>query len=231
MASGGGGVGAGPRPALRPVRVQAAARAGADYLGFVLAPSPRRAALELAPELDPALGPASPERVGVFVLPPASAQSQVAAATAEEMAMLARAFRLDLLQLHGRLTPALAQAIRAAVGLPWILAVRAGEDDPRSALGEAPFALLFDTPHPAGGGSGHVFDWELARPWRSKARLFLAGGLAPANVGRAIERVRPFAVDVASGVEEAPGVKSASAIADFVAAVQEADRARAAERT
>jgi phosphoribosylanthranilate isomerase len=219
----------------RPADALAAARAGADYLGFVFAPSPRRAPLELAPELDRALGQASPERVGVFVLPPASAQPPGAAATAGEMAVVARTFRLDLLQLHGSLTPALAEAIRAAVGLPWILAVRAGEDDPRSALGAAPFALLFDTPHPAGegGGSGHPFDWELARPWGSEARLFLAGGLTPGNVGQAIERVRPFAVDVASGVEETPGVKSAAAIADFVAAVRSADRARAraTERT
>jgi len=222
----------------RPADVRAAALAGADYLGFVFAPSPRRAELELAPELEP-LGPGGPSRVGVFVLPQASAEPAAdraaAAQAAREMAAIARAFRLDFLQLHGRLTPALAGAIRAEIDLPWILAVRAGEDDPRSALAAEPFALLFDTPHPSGrgGGSGTTFDWELAQPWRSQSRLFLAGGLAPGNVGQAIDRVQPFAVDVASGVETCAGEKSADAIAKFVAAVRAADRARppAPERT
>ena len=207
-----------------------AARAGADYLGFVFADSPRRAPAGLGPELAHALGDAGPERVGVFVLPPA-VTAPGAAAAAAEIATLARSFRLDLLQLHGPLTPPMAAALQAATPLPWILALRAGVDDPAPALSAAPFAVLFDTPHPLGrgGGSGQAFDWHLAAPWRERARLFLAGGLGPGNVAQAVAQVRPFAVDVASGVEAAPGEKSADALRDFVAAVRAADRALAAE--
>jgi phosphoribosylanthranilate isomerase len=207
-----------------------AAGAGADYLGFVFAESPRRSPPGLGPELDRALGPDGPKRVGVFVLP-AAASARAAEMIAEEIAIATRAFGLDLLQLHGPLSPVLAAALRAASPLPWILAVRAGADDPAAALTASPFAVLFDTPHPQGrgGGSGQVFDWRLAAPWRDRARLFLAGGLGPANVAEAVAQARPFAVDVATGVEAAPGEKSAEAIRAFVAAVRAADRARAAE--
>lgn len=208
-----------------------AARAGADYLGFVFARSPRRAPAGLGAELAQALGHSGPERVGVFVLPDPPLPRALAEGTAVEIASVAQAFGLDLLQLHGPLSPALARALRAATPLPWILAVRAGADDPEPALAADPFALLFDTPHPAGqgGGSGQAFDWSLAAPWRERARLFLAGGLGPANVAEAVAQVRPFAVDVASGVETAPGEKSGDAIRAFVAAVRAADRRLAVE--
>jgi len=209
----------------------AAAEAGADYLGFVFAPSPRRAPPELAAELALALGAAGPKRVGVFVIPAAPLTSAGAERAAAEIAALAAAFRLDLLQLHGPLTPEFAMALRAATSLPWILAVRAGADDPELALAAEPFALLLDTPPPAGrgGGSGRTFDWRLAVPYRRRARLFLAGGLGPTNVAQAVARVRPYAVDVASGVESGPGEKSGQAIKDFVAAVRGADRQLATE--
>src|SRR4030095_15587022 len=157
------------------------------YLGFVFADSPRRAPATLGAELAAVLGPEGPKRVGVFVVPSAMTDSEAERAAAE-IATHAGAFALDLLQLHGPLSPRMAAALRAATPLPWILAVRAGADDPEPRLAHEPFALLFDTPHPAGrgGGSGQTFDWRLATPYRERARLFLAGGLGPANVAQAV---------------------------------------------
>jgi phosphoribosylanthranilate isomerase len=207
----------------------AAARAGADYLGFVLAPSPRRAPASLGPALDSALGAAGPKRVGVFV-PQGTITPEDITKTAAEIAEQTQRFRLDLLQLHGSPPPALLAAIRARVDRPWIAALRAGADDPEPALAQSPYALLLDTPPPggAGGGSGKTFDWGIAVPWRHRARLFLAGGLQAENVAQAIARVHPFAVDVASGVEDAPGVKDHAQLLAFIAAVRAADRDRRA---
>jgi phosphoribosylanthranilate isomerase len=193
----------------------AATAAGADFLGFVFAPSPRRAPPELAAELRAALPRAGPPRVGVFA---DSAPADVAAT--------ARAFALDYVQLHGCIAPALVSAIRAATGLPLILALGAGEDDPAAARLSEPYALLFDTPRTGGGERRQPFDWRLAVPAARAGRLFLAGGLRPENVGEAIHLVEPFAVDVASGVELSPGVKSEPLLRAFVAAVRAADHAR-----
>src|SRR5690606_9077854 len=75
-----------------------------------------------------------------------------------------------------------------------------------------------DTP-----GSGTTFAWSEAQAWRCHPRLILAGGLTPDNVAEAVRRLRPYAVDVASGVEAAPGIKSPEAVRRFVEAVREAD--------
>jgi phosphoribosylanthranilate isomerase len=83
-------------------------------------------------------------------------------------------------------------------------------------------ALLLDAPSEGYGGSGRAFDWTRVPPRRGK-RLILAGGLDSANVARAVRTVRPYAVDVSSGVEEAPGRKSAARINEFVDAVRRAD--------
>jgi len=86
-------------------------------------------------------------------------------------------------------------------------------------------AVLLDAPHPVlKGGTGRTIDWAKARETTRYARVILAGGLTPENVAEAIRQVRPFAVDVASGVESAPGVKDASKLRAFFLAVQEADR-------
>jgi phosphoribosylanthranilate isomerase len=74
------------------------------------------------------------------------------------------------------------------------------------------------------GGTGRTIDWNRARTIASSRRVILAGGLTAANVGDAIRTVRPYGVDVASGIEDAPGVKNAEAMKAFVAAVREADR-------
>ena len=84
-------------------------------------------------------------------------------------------------------------------------------------------ALLADAPSDAHGGSGTSFDWNRVPSRRTKP-LVLAGGLDADNVGDAVRRVRPYAVDVSSGVEETPGVKSAIRINQFIAAVRAADQ-------
>lgn len=84
-------------------------------------------------------------------------------------------------------------------------------------------ALLLDAPSEVYGGSGTAFDWTRVPRSRGK-RLILAGGLNPDNVGRAVRTVRPYAVDVSSGVEDAPGHKSAARINEFVDAVRRADQ-------
>jgi phosphoribosylanthranilate isomerase len=82
--------------------------------------------------------------------------------------------------------------------------------------------LLLDTPSASYGGSGTVFDWSRI-PGVRTARVILAGGLTSHNVARAVKVVRPYAVDVSSGVEDAPGIKSAARIREFVDAVRRAD--------
>jgi len=128
---------------------------------------------------------------------------------------------LDVLQFHGSETE---QECRV-FGLPWLKAVamenaesaKQAESDYPGAMG-----LLLDS-HATGkrGGSGKVFDWSLSRPIAKP--IWLAGGLNSANVAQAIHVVRPFAVDVSSGVEAAPGIKDASRIRAFIKAVREVD--------
>jgi phosphoribosylanthranilate isomerase len=91
-------------------------------------------------------------------------------------------------------------------------------------------ALLADAPSPGYGGSGQRFDWAVLPSVRNKP-LVLAGGLDPTNVGHAIRTVRPYAVDVSSGVEDAPAIKSAARIERFFAAVRAADASLATEST
>jgi phosphoribosylanthranilate isomerase len=187
-----------------------AVEAGADYLGFVFAPgSPRRVrADDIAPWLDEVrLGA---ELVGVF-------RDQ----EPREVEALVEGLDLDLVQLHGR-----------EEGEAWLrLPVRVVEARPvgavgvaASRLGEAAWADLLDTEDPRGGGTGRSFDWTRAAAVAHHRRIFLAGGLDPGNVAAAVAAVRPFAVDVSSGVEESPGRKDAKALLDFMKAIDEGRR-------
>lgn len=112
------------------------------------------------------------------------------------------------------------------VRYPLILAVTVDGSFQPASLGSIEVnAVLLDAPHPLlKGGTGRTIDWAKAREATRYVPVILAGGLTPENVGEAIRRVRPFAVDVASGVESAPGVKDASRLRAFFSAVQEADR-------
>ena len=86
----------------------------------------------------------------------------------------------------------------------------------------SPAMLLLDTASSGYGGSGRVFDWALARPLAKKAPILLAGGLLPTNVGHAVRAVRPYGVDVASGVESSPGIKDKKLMARFIRSAKEA---------
>jgi phosphoribosylanthranilate isomerase len=171
----------------------AAARAGADAIGFVFWPgSPRAVAIERARAIAAALPPFV-TIVGLFVDP---APEQVRATLA--------ALPLDLLQFHGGEAPEFCRAF----GRPYIKAVpvsaKAARVDLLEYAARYPDAcgLLFDAPPAAGlpGGTGQTFDWD-ALPRDLPRPLVLSGGLTSANVGAAICRLRPWAVDVSSGVE------------------------------
>jgi phosphoribosylanthranilate isomerase len=106
-----------------------------------------------------------------------------------------------------------------------ILAVTVDESfEPASLRNIEANAVLLDAPHPTlKGGTGRTIDWAKAHESTRYARVILAGGLTPDNVADAIRQVRPFAVDVATGVESSPGVKDASKMRAFFAAVREAE--------
>ncbi|MCS7100337.1 MAG: phosphoribosylanthranilate isomerase [Burkholderiaceae bacterium] len=196
----------------RVIDLDAAAAAGADAVGFVCYErSPRHVSLPRLQELARALPP--------FVQPVLLFVNAPSAAVAAALDVLPQA----LLQFHGDEDPAAC----ARHGRPFIRAVRiaAGVDllDCERQYARAT-ALLADAPAQGYGGSGVTFDWARVPPAgvRRKA-LILAGGLTADNVGTAIAAVRPYAVDVSSGIEDAPGVKSAEKMRRFVAAVRAAD--------
>jgi len=194
----------------RPEDVAAAVDAGADAVGLVFHPgSPRFLKLAeaeaLAKQLPPYVTP-----VGLFVN---AEPAMIAAAVAAIPALV--------LQFHGDETPTQC----AAAGRPYLRAARMapGFDllDFARRFGEAQ-GLLLDAHVEAFGGSGKVFDWSLV-PRGVPHRLVLSGGLHAGNVGSGIREIRPWAVDVSSGVESARGVKDAAAIHAFCDAVREAD--------
>jgi len=136
---------------------------------------------------------------------------------------IAREAGATAVQLHGPGFPDL-QELLSAVTL--VVAVPVREGFTAEALGKfRPNAYLLDA-FDAGrlGGTGKTFDWNAAREAKRYGPIILAGGLTPENVGQAVRVVRPFAVDVASGVESAPGIKDSAKLSAFFAAVTEADR-------
>ena len=185
-----------------------AARHGADAVGLVFHPASRRAVgAEAAAEIARALPPFV-TAVALFVDPEPEAVE----------AVLARV-PVGLLQFHGDEPPELCRRF----GLPYLKAVPMGAGaDPREyARRYADAAGLLLDSHGGGrtGGSGEAFDWgrvpgDLGRP------VVLAGGLHPGNVAEAVRRVRPWAVDVSSGVESAPGVKDPARIEAFMQEVR-----------
>jgi phosphoribosylanthranilate isomerase len=194
----------------RPGDARAAAEAGADAIGLVFYPrSPRFLSLERAVEIRDAL-PAFVQTVALFVNPDAAQVAQVIGRV-----------RPALLQFHGDETPRFCTQF----GTPYVKAcrVRQGIDlleylRPFSTAA----AWLLDSFVEEYGGVGERFDWSLA-PERRERPLILSGGLDARNVGEAIRRVRPWGVDVSSGVEAAKGIKDAARIAAFIAEVRHAD--------
>lgn len=194
----------------READVADAVEAGADALGFVLYPkSPRAVTPERAAELARRLPP--------FVTPVLLFVN----AAPETIAHAVRLVPQALLQFHGDETPEQC----AAVGRPWLRAARMAPgfdllDFARRHPGAT--GLLLDTHVEAYGGSGKVFDWSLIPP-SVPVPVVLSGGLSPANVTDGVLRVRPWAVDVSSGVERDKGIKDAALMRRFCQAVREAD--------
>lgn len=188
----------------------AAVRAGADAIGLVFyPPSPRCLSVRQARSLRATLPP--------FV----SAVALFVNATPDAVAQVCEAVRPDVLQFHGDETPGFC----AQFGIPYIKTCRMKpEVDLLECLRPYPDAAawLADTFVAAYGGVGAAFDWSLLPAARPRP-LILSGGLDAGNVAEAIRRVRPWAVDVSSGVELEKGIKDASRISQFIAEVRNAD--------
>ncbi len=131
---------------------------------------------------------------------------------------------VNAVQLHNPGRPASVGATLGRYPVIWAVAVACGFTPEDLKVLKAA-AFLLDAYHPTlRGGTGRVVDWNLARQAKRYGRIILAGGLTPENVGEAICTVRPYAVDVASGVEASPGRKDPAKLRDFFASVEEADR-------
>lgn len=208
----------------RPEHALVAAEAGADFVGVVLAPSRRRVTLDVAQEVARALelwykmGVPRPALVGVF-----------ADAPVEQVNAAVRACPLDWVQLNGdepvdyclQVEAPVIKALRLPPGLSAEDAL-ARITHYREALAPQGGLLLVEAAVPGQyGGTGQAMDWALAGQLARQVPFLLAGGLTPGNVGEAIERVRPWGVDVSSGVETG-GSKDLSKIKAFVKRAREA---------
>jgi phosphoribosylanthranilate isomerase len=190
----------------------AAIEAGADYLGFNFYPkSIRFIEKSTCAEITSVLKPEHPhiKLVGVFV------NSSV-----DEIKDILQTCKLDLAQLHGDETPEtfsqlVPHAFRAFRGIP--------ESNAGYERNEVPAMLIDAAVKGVYGGSGVTADWTAAAELAKKYPLLLAGGLTPENVADAVRQVQPWGVDVASGVESAPGEKDAGKISVFVKAVREVE--------
>ncbi len=219
----------------------AAAIAGADFVGLVLAPSRRRLSLDKARRISDAVHALSapPAVVGVFVNEPSEAVNRVADFC-----------RLDWVQLSGdepwdycraidwpiikvthvaaAMTPladgedadaAAAPAARAATATSAASIIAGLQRDCSSPLKHEPMYMLDSQAGSACGGTGHPFDWGLAREVAASFPVIIAGGLTPDNVASMLREVRPWGVDVSSGVETG-GIKDAAKIEAFIRAVR-----------
>jgi len=171
--------------------------------------SPRRCDPGAAVEIGSALK-RRVEVVGIFVNP-----------TLAELTQTAEAVGLTALQLHGDEGPAFCTEAARRTGCKVIKAVRvrSGADIQALVPFHTDYHLLDSYVRGRRGGSGETFEWELARAHRGPVPVILSGGMRPDNVGEAIAAVQPFAVDVASGVEDAPGRKDRDKLEAFAAAV------------
>jgi len=182
---------------------------GADAVGFVFAPSSRQIAAQQVYDITRRLPPEI-LTVGVFRDEHPSRVIDTVNRSGVKAA-----------QLHGHETPAMVAEV--AEQIRWVIkAVVAGSPDARNATAFDTDLILVDAPSP---GSGAVFDWSLVDDVPTGPRIILAGGLTPDNVAAAVARVKPWGVDVSSGVERSPGKKDALKVKAFI------ERARAAAPT
>ena len=192
----------------------AAIDAGANLLGFnFYEKSPRHITEAEAAKIRARL-PMKIKAVGIFVN-----------ASPAEVTALRKSLKLDAVQLHGDETPdSVAQIARL---MRVIKAFRVEPEFPLSTLDEYPeaFAFLFDAAHTGQyGGTGRTTDWDVARRAALNRRIILAGGLKVENVAAAVRIVRPYGIDVASGVESEPGKKDPGLLREFIQEVRRAER-------
>lgn len=179
---------------------QAAARSGADLIGFIFTKSKRQISPGAAASIASRL-PASVQTVGVFVNEDVAVMERIASNVG-----------LDFIQLHGEEPPDVATSLSVKV----IKAFPAEREKLEHANTYPCDYLLIDTPSVNRGGTGKTFDWSLLQETAiDRERLLLAGGLRPENVRKAVEVVKPFAVDVSSGVET-DGKKDPEKIKAFI---------------
>jgi phosphoribosylanthranilate isomerase len=203
--------------------IDAAVTARADMIGLVMFPkSPRHVDLHEASALarhcrSSSLGQT---KVVVLLVDPDDTLVQAVSTTVAP----------DFIQLHGHETVTRVREVKALSGLPILKAVPIATTSDLAAA--RPYAddasmLVFDAKPPKGaaltGGNGVAFDWHILADHSAPRPFMLSGGLTPANVGQAIRIAKPNVVDVSSGVETAPGVKSASLICEFVANARRAN--------
>jgi phosphoribosylanthranilate isomerase len=208
----------------RRVDVEAAVEAGADYLGFIMAPSPRRVSAEEIARITHGVATGIP-RVAVLVN-----------ASLAEIEETLSTVQLEALQLHGDEDPESCRRIRRRFGLPVIKALRlrrpVATEDPEpaelvAAYGDADFLLIEAYVEGLYGGTGRTADWALAAEMIQafpKTRFFLSGGLGPENVREALEAVEPQGVDASSGLEAAKRIKDHEKIRLFSEVVKTHDR-------
>lgn len=182
---------------------------GADAVGFVFAPSARQVAPARAGDIAKRL---PPEILTVGVFRDEAPQRVVD---------IVNGAGLRAAQLHGHETALDTSWVRSRVPVV-IKAFPGGDPELAKAATYGADIVLLDSASP---GSGRVFDWSLAEGAPSGLRVLLAGGLTPDNVGEAIERVRPWGVDVSTGVESSPGVKDPTKVRRFITAAQSAEPA------
>ena len=189
-----------------PEAALAAAEAGADAIGLIFAPSRRRVTVERARQIVASLPPFV-SKVGVFV-----------DESGERIAETVEAVGLDTVQLHGSETPEFA----GSCTLPVLKAIRVRDAGSLAGLAEYRVsAFLLDAYDPEVlGGTGRTFDWSLAVGAALDYRIILSGGLRADNILEALDRVRPYGVDVSGGVETA-GSKDPEKIREFVRRVRE----------
>jgi phosphoribosylanthranilate isomerase len=200
-----------------PALLEAAIESGADMVGFMhFERSPRYVDLETLQELI-SVARGRIETCAVLVNPDNSTVMEVAALSP------------DWIQLHGPETPHRVEAIRDEAGIAILKALSIGSAEDVAhvaAFAEVADRLLLDAKPPKGadrsGGNGITFDWTLLKALDPTLGFMLSGGLTPDTVGDAIRQVRPMGVDVSSGVETAPGVKSAALIRSFTANARQA---------
>jgi phosphoribosylanthranilate isomerase len=194
----------------------AACSAGADMVGLNFYPrSPRFVGFEKAAEIRAKL-PAGVQAFGVFVN-----------AGPEHVRELVKTMRLDAVQLHGDENRAMVSQIAAIA--PVFKALRVGADFSAATLENYPGATGFlldaaDLRPGQYGGTGRLSDWGVAQQAARSYKIILAGGLNAGNVAAAILQVRPYAVDVASGVEAAPGTKDINQVTEFIREARRADQ-------